>query len=263
MVRRLLMTGGSGMVASLIRPILADAGWSVALLDLVEPRDALRSSETFVSGSITDLEVLTTASRGVDVVVHLGGFAQERPWPDILSTNIDGTRTVLEAARSAGVMKLLLASSIHAVGYATAAQTLSAVELAPCPDSYYGVSKAAMEALGRLYADRFGMTVVSARFGTTEALPSNPRSLSVWLSPGDLCRLIEATATTAHPGGHVVWGTSANTRGWLNREAGQRIGYRPQDDAEQWAASLGSPDPLPSTDRVGGGVIDNALGEAW
>ncbi|MBF4617891.1 NAD(P)-dependent oxidoreductase [Clavibacter sp. VKM Ac-2873] len=259
----MLMTGGSGEVASLIRPILADAGWSVVLLDLVEPREALRSSETFVSGSITDSEVVTTASRSADVVVHLGGFPQERPWPDILSTNVDGTRTVLEAARSAGVMKILLASSIHVVGHASAAETRSAVELSPRPDSYYGVSKAAMEALGCLYADRFGMTVVSARFGTTEALPSNRRSLSVWLSPGDLCRLIEATATTAQQGGHVIWGTSANTRGWLNREAGERIGYRPQDDAEQWAASLGSPDPLPSTDRVGGGVIDGALGEAW
>ena len=218
MERRLLITGGSGAVASLIRPILADAGWSVTLLDLVEPRETLRSSEAFVNGSITDVDAVRTACLGVDVVVHLGGFAQERPWPEILSTNIDGTRTVLEAARSAGVMKILLASSIHAVGYATAAETRSTVELSPRPDSYYGVSKAAMEALGHLYADRFGMTVVSARFGTTEALPSNP---------------------------------------------GRKIGYRPQDDAERWAASLGSPRPLPLTDRVGGGVIDSALGEAW
>lgn len=263
MKRRVLMTGGAGMVASLIRPILADTGWSVTLLDIVEPGEALCASETFVKCSVTDLERVTSAARGVDIMVHLGGFARERPWPDILSTNIDGTRTVLEAARRASVTNILLASSIHAVGYATAAETRSAVELAPRPDSFYGASKAAMEALGRLYADRYGLTVVSARFGTTEAVPSNPRSLSVWLSPGDLCRLIEATATTAPQGGHVVWGTSANTRGWLNREAGQKIGYLPEDDAEHWAPSLGSPDPLPLTDQVGGGFIDGALGEAW
>lgn len=263
MQRRVLITGGSGMVASLIRPILAEAGWAVTLVDLVEPSEALRPSETFVNCSITDLGLMRSVSRGVAVVVHLGGFPRERPWPEILSTNVNGTRTVLEAARLAGVTKVLLASSIHAVGYATAAETLSAVELSPRPDSFYGAGKAAMEALGRLYADRFGLTVVSARLGTTEALPSNPRSLSVWLSPGDLCRLIEATATTAPQGGHVVWGTSANTRGWLNLEAGQKIGYLPEDDAEEWAPSLGNPDPLPLTDRVGGGFIDRELGEAW
>jgi len=84
--------------------------------------------------------------------------------------------TVSAVAREAGVQRVLLASSIHAVGFHTPA-SVEAVEVpTPRPDTYYGVGKVVMEALGQLYADRFGMSVVAARLGTVEPEPTSIRS---------------------------------------------------------------------------------------
>lgn len=250
MADRILITGGSGAVASLIRPLLAREGREVLLLDISEPSDPCRAGERFLPASVTDLDAVTDACAGVDVIVHLAGFASERPWPEILDININGTWCVLEAARRAGAQRVLLASSIHAVGFATAEEARDAVELVPRPDTYYGVGKVAMEALGRLYADRFAMTVVSARLGTVEAQPSGTRSLSTWVSPADLVRLIGAVSV-AEPGGSVIWAISDNTRRWVSLDAGRAIGFDPVDDADAFAESLGFPDALPPSSRLG------------
>ena len=87
----------------------------------------------------------------------------------LVRTNVDGTKTLLDACVAAGVPRVLLASSLHAVGYVPAVSLAEAPVLCPRPDSYYGWSKVAIEALGSLYADRFGMTVVSARLGTVSS----------------------------------------------------------------------------------------------
>lgn len=91
---------------------------------------------------------MAEAMRGADAVIHLAGIASEAPWVDLLRVNIDGTRIVLEAAREAGVRSVLLASSIHAAGFLLSAEVADSSALVPRPDSYYGVTKAAMESLG-------------------------------------------------------------------------------------------------------------------
>jgi uronate dehydrogenase len=170
---------------------------------------------------------------------HLGGLHREKPWEELVATNITGTQVTLEAARKNGVERVLLASSTHAVGFHPAeAAALDAV-LVPRPDSYYGVSKAAMEALGSLYADKFAMKVVSARIGTGGDRPNNVRTLSSWLSPADSFRLVEATLNDlGAPGHHVVWAVSANSRGWADLSAGRRIGFEPFDNAEAFAEGI-------------------------
>jgi len=256
MTERILITGGSGAVATNIRPLLARADREVILLDILEPVIQPTSGERFILASITDMEAVTAASSDVDLVVHLGGFAGELAWTDILETNINGGYTVLEAAHRSGVPRVLLASSIHAVGYLSAAESREQRTPHARPDTYYGVSKVAVEALGQLYADRCGMTVVSARFGTAEVEPSSARSLSVWVSPADIVRLIEAVLAQTAPGGHLVWGVSNNTRRWVSLAAGLEIGFAPQDDAEVYAPALGNPELLPLSSLLAGGFID-------
>ena len=70
-----------------------------------------------MTADLRDIETQAEAFDGADLVVHLGGLADERPWTDLLAVNIDGTRAVCEAARLAGVGRLLLASSVHAAGF--------------------------------------------------------------------------------------------------------------------------------------------------
>ncbi|WP_082072115.1 NAD-dependent epimerase/dehydratase family protein [Pseudarthrobacter chlorophenolicus] len=235
---RIAITGGAGMMATLLRPYLAEAGYAVRLLDLAEaPR--LLQNETMHVGSVTDPTFMNAALEGTTAVVHLGGLHREKTWEEIVLTNITGTQVTLEAARRNGVERVLLASSTHAVGFHPTAAAAPDVVLTPRPDTYYGVSKAAVEALGSLYADKFGMKVVSARIGTGGERPGNVRTLGSWLSPADSFRLVQATLSDrGAPGHHVVWAVSANTRGWANLEAGRAIGFEPQDDAEVFAGGI-------------------------
>ncbi|WP_255491839.1 MULTISPECIES: NAD(P)-dependent oxidoreductase [unclassified Actinotalea] len=258
--RPYLITGAAGRAARGIRPILRAQGVELILLDR-EPM-AAQPGETAVRADLTDAEAVRDAVRGTGMVVHLGGIPHDRPWHELASANVDGTRVVLEAAAQEGVRHVLVASSNHAVGSWPVPVT-PVEHLPPRPDSYYGASKAAVEALGSLLADRHGLVVTLARIGTIEETPSSTRALSTWLSHADLVRLVHAAATHDVPGAHVVWAISRNTRRWFSLEPGHAIGYHPQDDAEVYAARLGPQDD-DAGDLIGGGQAGpvHALGVA-
>lgn len=100
------------------------------------------------------------------------------------------------------------------------------------PDTYYGVAKVTMEALGSLYADRYGLDVVCLRIGSAFPEPTTVRMLATWLSPADTVSLVDAALRTPDPGYAVVWGVSDNTRNWWDLSAARALGYEPADDAE-------------------------------
>lgn len=265
----IVITGAAGRIGRAITPLLAREGRRLRLLDIAAPGDqgdgAAGGAVEWMSASITDRAALAQALAGAHAVVHLAGHPSERPWADILSVNIDGTQAVLDAARSAGVRRVLLASSIHAVGFAAPADAAAADVLLPRPDTYYGVSKAAMEALGSLYADRFGMSVVSARVCTFGEDAGDGRAIAQWLSPADAARLVEAAIALDAPGHHIVWGVSRNAPGWFPLGPGEAIGYHPQDDAVRRSEERdGVSPPPPDPDGPLGAAFtdpDRALGE--
>jgi len=249
--RTVVLTGAAGRVGTLVRGPLRELGWRVRLVDLRQPDPDPAHNETVVLGSVTDPAVMAQAVADADVVVHLGGIHREMDWDTVMTTNLTGTRVVLDAARDAGVDRVLLASSTHAVGYWPTDVARAGGTLPPRPDTYYGLSKVAVEGLGSLYADRYGMKIVSARIGTCKPVPDSERCLATWLSPADLARLVVATASdVGAPGHHVVWAVSANTRGWADLTPGRAIGYEPRDDAEQWADTIADTGAAP--DLVGG-----------
>ncbi len=246
-----LITGAAGRIGGFLRPRLRAAGWRLRLLDVAPLSTVDGADEELVEASLTDPAAMRAASDGVSAVVHLGGLAGDEPWPDVLHTNINGTWCVLDAARAAGVRRVVLASSNHAAGFVERGAEPLADDLFPRPDTYYGVSKVTMEALGSLYADRHGMDVVCLRIGTCRELPHDERALATWLSPDDAGRLVQAALTTPAPGFRVVWGVSANTRRWWSTVGGDAIGYHPHDDAEVHAAAV-PPEADPPLSRVGG-----------
>lgn len=259
--QRILITGGAGSMASLLRPRLARRDRTLRLLDARPIPDPGDGEEVRV-GSVTDPDTLASACAGVDAVIHLAGEPTEAPWEAIVSTNIDGTRTVLEACRSQGVPRVILASSNHAVGLVELSAGTVAADTAPAPDSYYGFSKAAIELLGRLYQQRFGTDVVCLRIGRCVDRPRDRRSLVNWLSPADAARLVEAALTPREPAFRIVWGVSANTRSVFDQSAGAAIGYRPTDDAERYAADLDDEAASSGSESrlVGGHFADRPLG---
>jgi uronate dehydrogenase len=243
----ILMTGASGRIGTLLRKRLAHH--ELRLTDL-RPDDGVEALD------VTDGAAVRRAARGADAILHLGGVADEQSFEDVLAANVRGTEGVLSGAHHAGVPRVIIASSNHAAGLWSrdeAGPGGLADDVSPRPDSYYGWSKAAIESLARLHHERDGLHVVCLRIGRCADRPSTPRELAVWLSPDDMARLVEASLTAT--GWHVVWGVSANTRRWWSAAGGRAIGYRPLDDAEDWAAEVGEPDPASAADRlVGGGI---------
>jgi uronate dehydrogenase len=137
-----------------------------------------------------------------------------------------------------GVTRIVYASSNHAVGR-TPRRELSGGQLGadvrPRPDTFYGVAKVAAEGLLSLYCDRYGIDAVATRIGSFLVQPESVRGLSTWLSPDDAVRMFDACLTAPDPGFAVLYGVSANTRGWWDLEPGRALGYHPQDDAERFA----------------------------
>jgi uronate dehydrogenase len=259
--KRIILTGAAGLAGRGVRPLLRERGHQLVLVDVVDPLPV--DGERAWVIPVQDTDALREAIRGADAVIHLGGHSRERAWPELVDVNMDGTRSVLEAARLEGVSRVLLASSTHAVGFHPVPRHPVA-ELQPRPDSYYGVSKVVMEALGTAYADRYGMSVANVRIGTVLERPNSGRTLSTWLSYPDLARLIDAVAALDTPGAHLVWGVSHNSRAWFTPEAGHAMGYYPEDDAEQYAAEIEDNEDT-GDGLIGGGFADmtHELGESW
>ncbi|PRY00849.1 NAD-dependent epimerase/dehydratase family protein [Allonocardiopsis opalescens] len=258
MTARLLITGASGIVGTLLRPRLARPDRVLRLLDTEPPPPAAEGERVeTVTADVTDAAAMAAAMDGVGAVLHLAGLSGEDAWERILSVNIDGTQKVLEAARLAGVRRVVLASSNHAVGFHPRAAGEAGDYLFPRPDGFYGVGKAALEALGSLYHDRYGLDVIALRIGSCFERPSDVRMLATWLSPDDCARLVEACLSAPDPGFRVAWGVSDNTRRWWSLEEARALGYEPRDDAERYAAEVaaaaGEPGPgEPAAAYVGG-----------
>jgi uronate dehydrogenase len=253
-----LLTGAAGRIGTVLRGGLPERGWAVRCLDVVPVADE-RPGEEQVVADVTDLAAMADAVEGVDAVVHLAGVVGESTWPAISHANIEGTYATLEAARRAGVRRMVLASSNHASGFTPRPEEglLREEDAPPRPDTYYGVAKVTTEALGSLYADRYGMDVICLRIGSAFPEPTTVRMLATWLSPDDTVSLVDAALSAPSPGFAVVWGVSANTRNWWDLTAARALGYEPADDAEVYAEALievhGEPDPDdPVHSRVGG-----------
>jgi len=241
-----VMTGAAGRIGSMLRARLPRPGRVLRLMDIAQL--SAGPGEEAIRASVTDPAALTAACAGADAVIHLAGVPGEGPWEQVAQTNIHGTYAVFEAARQAGVGRVIFASSNHAVGF-TPRSAFPVPDYAfPAPDTYYGVSKACGEAMGALYHHRYGMDVICLRILTCAERPTYARALSTWLSPGDCGRLFEACLTAPSPGFRVAFGVSANTRGgWVSLDEARALGYEPRDDAEAYAAEVladgGEPDP--------------------
>jgi len=250
-VTRLLLTGAAGRIGAALHERLPGYGWQLRTFDRVAgPEGALGG----VVGDLTRPADLDAALAGIEAIVHLAGQPTEAPWPVLREANVEGLVQLFEAARRAGVRRVVYASSNHAVGFTPLPDEPSAAlpdDLPPRPDTLYGVTKVFGEALARYYVDRYGFQVACLRIGTFDDRPRNRRARSTWLSPDDCARLVDAALRAPELEYAIVWGVSANARRQWSDAGGRALGYAPQDDAEAFAADL-SDAAQPGDDRVGG-----------
>ena len=260
---RVVLTGAGGSLATDVLPALVAAGHEVVAVDLTPPAagDQVRP----VRADVRDLDQMLAACDGADALLHLAGIPLEAEPDDLWDVNIRGTQVTLEAARLSGIRRAVLASSIHAVGFhsvpgsgadvpdggtrgvggpAGADRPAAPVEddVPPRPNTFYGVSKAALEALGHLYADRFGMEVVLMRIASRQARPTSRRHLQTWLSPADAGRLIVSALSAPVDGCTTVWGVSANADRYVAGTGASSLGFVPTDDAGAYREAVESRD---------------------
>ena len=234
-MKKILITGAGGDVGTHLRRELAGR-YALRLSDIRTIRP-LAQGESYVRADVARLADMMRATKGVDAIVHLGAWSVEGDWETILSANIAGTYNAFEAARRNGVKRVLFASSNHAVGFYRRDRTIDH-RVYPKPDSRYGVSKVFGEALGSLYADKYGLEVYIMRIGNVATAPVDKRRLSIWLSPRDLAQLVSIGIDHPDVRFEIVYGISGNKRAWYDNANAFRLGYRPQDDSEPRAAEL-------------------------
>jgi NAD+ dependent glucose-6-phosphate dehydrogenase len=247
---KIAVTGSAGTIG---RPLCAD---------LVRDHEVVRIDlhDADVIADVRDLDALERAFAGCDTVVHLAGVVSVgASWEDVAGPNIAGTYAAFEAARRAGVRRVIFASSNHAVGmhefdnqpaiYEPGFGLVVRTDTPFRPDSLYGVWKAFGETLGRYYSDNHGLQVTCVRIGaiTQADDPRDPsvaqssdwlpldeaqkfaRYAAIWMSHRDFARLVRAIVARDVPYA-VVYGVGDNATRFWDLEPGRAIfGFWPQD----------------------------------
>lgn len=234
--KTILVTGAAGNIGSAIRPLLRAQYARVRLVD-IKPAAEPRDGEECITADIRSPGAIHEAMRGVDGVVHLAGIPDEDEWHAIRDVNIDGTFNVMEAARARDVRRLVFASSHHVSAFAETG-TRVALENPYRPTGLYAVSKAFGETLGRLYALKFGLSVICLRIAAFQPQPRDHRQLLIWISPRDMAQLtVRALEAPDSVRFLSVFGVSGNDRNPYDRSGWDLLGYQPEDNSERFFGS--------------------------
>lgn len=247
-MQKILITGMSGLIGGVLRRRLEGRHELTAL-----NRSAVAGVRCH-RADIADLAAIAPAFAGQDTVVHLAAFVGEpKGLAEMLPQNVVGVYNVFEAAREAGVKRVVFGSSGAVISGWEREEPYRAIAEgryedvppqwpllghdAPLrPSGLYGVGKAWGEVLGRLFADRHGMSVICARIGrvTAEDRPLRPRERAVWCSQRDIAAFLEACILAPQEVGfEIVYGVSRNRWNYRDLEHTRAVlGWEPQDAAE-------------------------------
>jgi nucleoside-diphosphate-sugar epimerase len=262
---RILITGGSGQCGA----ALVNLPFEKVFYDY-QPFQAESFESKFVLGDINDVTKLTAAMKGCNAVVHLAAASSlNSSWESVLENNIIGMKTTMEAARSIGVERIIFASSNHVVGmyevenapeiYELGKKKILSVDSEIRPDSFYGVSKAFGEQVGRYYSETGGPKFIALRIGAL-VQEDNPyahaergvlsgtwkrnssyytqkvnRLKSLWISKRDFVQIVDLCLFYDGPNFNIFYALSDNPRRWLDIEHTKTaLGYQPEDNAEDW-----------------------------
>jgi nucleoside-diphosphate-sugar epimerase len=255
---KVLVTGASGLIGQLVINRLGDRYTFSGLSR--RPVEGIPHT----SGTITDIEAVRRATQGVDMVLHLAAETQDYDdWDKVVASTMGGTLNVFRAAQEAGVRRIVFASAGSTMlGYqfdpASVYAQLADNKLQrmpgdarmilhtdpPRPADFYSVGKLFGEHLGRLFSDRYDMSVLVVRVGAVlpDDKPTIVRELPGYLSHRDLVnaldKAISAPMTLRYDILHAV---SDNARRWRDIDHTRRVlGWEPLDSSDAFdPATLG------------------------
>ena len=233
---KLVLTGAAGRLGSYLRESLAKMCDELVSTDIVDDIGACYEGERYVKADLASLEDMMSVLEGADQVVHFGACGDEAPFDQILGPNIIGAYNVWEAAFQNNVRRVVYASSIHAVGMHSKMDFIG-TDVAHRPDTFYGLAKCFAEDLASMYWDKRQVESVCMRILSC-AQVNSARSLGSWLSYDDLIHLVQQSINTPTTGFAVIYGVSDNDRAPVDNAKASFIGYRPKDNAEQFAEKV-------------------------
>jgi uronate dehydrogenase len=232
-----LVTGSAGRIGQAVVKELQARGRQVRGFDRV----ATPGSADRIVGNLTDAAAVERAMSGVGTLIHLAATPDDADFlTELLPNNVIGVYHVLEAARQAGVQRMVLASSGQVVWHQRLRGPLPVgVDVQPTPRAWYAACKVFLEAAGRAFAEAYPMTVIAVRLGWcprnrahVEELQSQEWGPDVYLSPGDAGRFfacaVEASVATPFA---VVYATSKpRRRSYFDTDAARKlVGFEPRD----------------------------------
>ena len=264
-LKKIVLTGAAGRLGSYLREPLSKMAEELVSTDIVDNLGQLYEGESYQQADLTSLAEMEAVLDGADMVVHFGAIGDEAPFETILGPNIIGAYNVWEAAYRKGVRRVVYASSVHAVGMHSRTEGID-LDASHKPDTFYGLAKCFAEDLASLYWDKRGIESVCMRIFSC-AQVNNARALGTWLSYDDLIHLVEQSITTPVTKFTVVYGISNNSRSPVNNSKAAYLGYRPKDNAEEFAAAVLADTPMldlndPEHSFLGGPFASVELGNS-
>lgn len=241
---KLVLTGAAGRLGSYLREPLAKMATSLVSTDIVDDVGELYEGETYIKGDLASIDDMLKVLEGADMVVHFGAYVDEGPFEKLLGPNFVGAYNIWEAAFQHKLKRVVYASSIHAVGMYPKNEFIG-TDVAHRPDTFYGLAKCFAEDLGRMYWEKRGLESVHMRILSCLSYDgvNNARALGSWLSYDDLIQLVTRCIDTPVTGFSVIYGVSDNDRAPVDNANASFLGYRPKDNAEQFATEVLANEP--------------------
>ena len=259
------LTGANGRLGSYLREPLAKYASKLISSDLADDIGKTYEGEVYQRCDVSDMAQVMAMMEGVDIVVHMAAIVDEAPFEDLLGPNFVGSYNIWEAGHRLGAKRVVYASSIHAVGMYPRNEFIG-TDVAHRPDTFYGLAKCFSEDLGRMYWEKRGIESVCLRILSCAQVTSE-RALGTWLSYDDLIQLVMKSIQSPVVGFTIAYGVSNNDRAPVDNANAAFLGYRPKDNAEQYAeeilANAPQADPSDASQYHHGGAFAKVdLGES-
>jgi uronate dehydrogenase len=242
-LKKIVLTGAAGRLGSYLRETLSQMCEALVSTDITDDLGKLHANETYVQADLASYDAIFPVLEGAEMVVHFGAIVDEKPFEELLGPNFVGSYNIWEAGYQQGVRRIVYASSIHAVGMHKKADFIG-IDAPHRPDTFYGLAKCFTEDLGSMYWDKRGLESVHLRI-LSAAQVNNARALGSWLSYDDLIQLVTRAVDTPSVGFSIIYGVSNNDRAPVDNAKASFLGYRPKDNAEQFAEAVLAETPAP------------------
>ena len=250
MNERILVTGMSGLIGGAVRERLQCRYQLTALNRSLVP------GVTTVQADIADFDAIRPAFENQQTVVHLAASARgSDPWERVRDPNLIGVYNVFEAARQAGVSRVIYASSGSTISGWEQVQPYRALvngdyesvihpwplithETPVRPAGVYGATKVWGEAVARHFTDSSDLSIICLRIGLVNAVdrPTDSRQFSVWCSQRDISQMVERCILAPPELRYdIFYAVSSNKWGYRDiSHARDVVGFEPQDEAEAY-----------------------------